>query len=131
MINPISLFFTLASERARMQRALALYEQIKDPLTELIDIGRDLGAKTGLLGAEQPQSAGSAALAMYTTERAQQYLNDLMGAGLSPGEPYTEGSRTETAVKQFQKKYPPLRVDGKLGVQTWAVLVTERGKLGG
>ena len=34
------------------------------------------------------------------------------------------GPLTETAVKDFQGKHPPLKVDGKVGEKTWAALAT-------
>ncbi len=128
-MNPLSIFFTLASERAKIRRAMELYERIKDPLTELIDIGRELGAQTGLLG---PQPNGGAdipaSLAKYDAKWVQETLAMVTGMPV-PMDGNLSGDATKSATRKFQAANPPLAVDGFAGAQTVMRLVAARDKL--
>lgn len=123
-MNPIAIFFRLVGRQADIRRALAIYGQIKDPLTELIDIIRSLMADVGLLGSVPGFS--ETLLSGYDTKWVQESLNRL-GANLTIDG--NLGPATVEAVKKFQEKHPPLKVDGSPGVQTAAALAAELDKL--
>lgn len=125
-MNPISAFFALAARQRDIRRAFSLWQQVKAPVTELIDIVRDVGDDIGLLEQAKPSLSPSPVpvpLRRYTTEWIQENLNKLIGSSLKVDGDY--GPATRQAVKEFQQAHPPLVVDGLAGVQTVAVMQQE------
>lgn len=132
-MNPLSAFFTLASRQADVRRFMALWSSIKAPATEMIDLGRDLLSSIGVLE-DTPGGATTLevppVLRKYTTKWVQTTLNTLQNAGLRvDGDLGAPDSASRNAVKEFQRKHPPLVVDGNPGVQTVALMQMDLDKL--
>jgi murein L,D-transpeptidase YcbB/YkuD len=129
-VNPISVFFALASRQADIRRGLAVWQQIKPQVTYLIDLIRDIGAEIGMLEAKRDKpSSVPVALRQYTTQWVQTSLNTLQDANLeADGDIGRDGSKTRVAVKKFQKEHG-LKPDGIPGVQTVSIMVQELDKL--
>lgn len=118
-MNPITLLMTAAANRGDIQKAIALWESVKKPNTELIDLLRKLGGEFGLLD----QAAGVPApvwLGKYDFAYVQRWLNKNTGTDL-----VTDGNlgeATRDAVKAFQSKHN-LKADEIPGLLTIVKMV--------
>ena len=121
-MNAIAIFFKLAQRQGEIKRAISVFQSIRSPLTELIDLCRSLLGELGAL--DEPFSAP---LAKYDTRWVQSSLNAVIGSKLVVDGDL--GEATQTAVKAFQRTNPPLKVDGFPGVQTAAVLAQKMQEL--
>ena len=123
-MNPINIFFQLAYRQADIRRAFKIYQTIKSPLTELIDLCRSILGDVGML--DEQANPDPSPLAVYDTKWVQRSLNELMDAGLTVDGDL--GIATVNAVKRFQAAHPPLKVDGSPGVQTAAAIAAALAK---
>lgn len=127
-MNPIVVFMKLAGRQDKIKRAWSIWQEIKKPATELIDIVRELLAVIGMLDDAPPSNTSP--LAKYDTSWVQESLNLVDNAGLKiDGILGPEGSATREAVKAFQRKHRMNLVDGIPGIVTGGVLAEERAKL--
>jgi hypothetical protein len=75
------------SRQADIRRALAIYNSIKGPLTQLIDLGRSIATDAELLEAPAQQATAAPemprALRKYSNEWIQRTLNTIMSSNLN------------------------------------------------
>lgn len=129
-MNPISAFF---AHQAEARELWALYQRNKRDNSRMIELAQALLVAFGVLDEGQPKTTAEvvAPLAGYTTQWLQESLNLVANAGLEVDGVINGGGATEKAIRAFQVAHPPLKTDGRAGVQTTAVLEAERAKLGG
>ena len=129
----ITSVFRLMQHWPELKHALALWNQIKAPFTELVDIIRNVGGDVGLLEPteENINKLQASPLGRFDTHWVQETLTMPMPGNstdlVADGE---HGPLTQTAIKKFQTAHPPLKVDGWAGLQTLAVMEMERKKIG-
>ena len=133
----ISNAFKLMQHWPELKRAYALWNQIKTPFTQMIDILRSVGGDVGLL--DEPLSTRqaiehikSSPLGRFNVEWVQETLTI---PGIPGGSPDLKvdgkmGPATVAAIKTFQSAHPPLAADGWAGLQTLAAMEMDRKRLG-
>jgi peptidoglycan hydrolase-like protein with peptidoglycan-binding domain len=132
----ISNAFRLMQHWPELKRALALWNQIKTPFTQMIDIIRSVGGDVGLLDPEDMPKSIAALKASPLGRFDMNWIQEtLTMTGMPGGTPRlrvdgANGPATQAAIKKFQAAHPPLEPDGWAGLQTLAVMEMERKKLG-
>jgi len=131
-MNPFALLGTITSRYRDIQRAIALYKSIQPEVTELIELGTDLGRDFGLIDQQTVAQQGMpSVLRKYDMRWFQKNLNLLMNANLAvDGNIGPDGSETRKAVAAYQEKkkgegFPTIVVDGIPGIQTAYMMETD------
>jgi peptidoglycan hydrolase-like protein with peptidoglycan-binding domain len=134
----ISSAFKLMQHWPELKHAFDIWNKIKGPFTEMVDIIRKVGGDVGLLGSQKIETGPKAIEALKASPLGQYSMNWIQESLAMPGMPGgtsgldvdgNNGPQTQAAIKKFQAAHPPLKSDGWAGLQTLAVLEAERKKL--
>jgi peptidoglycan hydrolase-like protein with peptidoglycan-binding domain len=135
----ISSAFRLMQHWPELKRAYDIWNRIKAPFTEMIDIIRKVGGDVGFLEPDKHPEVNRQVIMKIKESPLGKYGMDwvqetLAMSGMPGGTPGLKvdgdaGPATHAAIKKFQAAHPPLKADGWAGLQTMAVLEMERKRL--